>query len=87
MIYIKSLFAGLGALIAYGLLYFSFGVRLFLPTPTPPKEPLSGGVSYVSNSPWLPVPIWSPLAIGLFLFAAAHFWMFRRLRRAGTPRH
>jgi hypothetical protein len=86
MIYVKSFLTGLGALIAYGFLYVKFGVgvRLFLPTPTPPEGHAPEGVSYVSNSPWAPVPIWGPLTIGLFLFAVGYFWMFRRLRRART---
>jgi hypothetical protein len=38
MIYVKSLFAGLGALITYVFLFVTFGVRLFLPTPSVPQE-------------------------------------------------
>ena len=83
MICVKSLLAGLSALIVYVFLFVTFGVRLLLPTPSLPKSvDVSDGVSYISNSPWVPVPIWGPLAIGLLLFAVAYFWTFRRLRRA-----
>jgi hypothetical protein len=34
------------------------------------------------RKPW--VPVRCPLAIGLLVFAAAYFWMLRRLRRAST---
>ena len=76
MIYVKSLLAGLGTLIIYCSLLVTVGVRLLLPKP----PDLTEGGGYVSNSPW--VPLWVPLAIGLFASAAAYFWTFRRLSRA-----
>ena len=88
MIYLKSSLAGLGALVAYCVLFTMFGIRVLLPAPPVPKwTDLPEGVSFVSNSPWVPIPLWGPLAIlaiGLLVFAAAYFWMFRRLRRART---
>jgi hypothetical protein len=83
MIYVKSLLTALAALIAYAFLFAMFGVRLLLPAHTAFKgSDLSEGVSYVSNSPWVRVPLWGPTAIGLFVFSAAFFWTFRTLRRA-----
>jgi hypothetical protein len=76
MIYVKSLLAGLGALIAYCFLFVMAGVRLLLPKPSDLPE----GVGYISNSPW--VPLWPVVVIALFVFAAAYFWTSRRLSRA-----
>jgi hypothetical protein len=66
-IYVKSLLAGLGALIAYCFLFITVGVRLLLPKPPDLPE----GVGYISNSPW--VPLWLVLVIALLVFAAAYF--------------
>jgi hypothetical protein len=76
MIYVKSLLAGLGARIAYCLLFLTVGVRLLLPNPPDLPE----GVGYISNSPW--VPMWLVLLVALLVFAAACFCTFRRLSRA-----
>jgi hypothetical protein len=88
MIYLKSSLVGLGAVVAYCVLFALFGVRLLLPAPAVPKwTDLPEGVSFSSNSRWVPIPLWGPLAIlaiGLLVFAAAYFWMFRRLRRPRT---
>ncbi len=75
MIYIKSLLAGVGALIAFYLLFVTVGVRLLLPKPPDPRE----GVGYVSNSPW--VPLWVILVVALLVFAAAYSWTFRKLSK------
>ena len=94
MIYLKSLLAGLGALVAYCVLFDMFGmfgVRMLLPAPPVPKwTDLPESVNFSSNSRWVPIPSWVPLAIlaiGLLVFAGAYFWMFRRLRRARTQQH
>jgi hypothetical protein len=76
MIYVKSLLAGLGALIAYLFLFVTVGVRLLLPKP----PDLPQNVGYVSNSTW--VPLWLVLVIALLVSAAAYFGTFRRLSRA-----
>jgi H+/Cl- antiporter ClcA len=76
MIYLKSLLAGVGALIACYVFLVTVGVRLLLP-----KTPdLPGGVSFVSNSPW--VPLWPILVIALLVFAAVYLWTFRKLSKA-----
>src|SRR5215470_12014697 len=54
MIYLKSLLAGLGALVAYCVLFDMFGmfgVRMLLPAPPVPKwTDLPEGVNFSSNS-------------------------------------
>jgi hypothetical protein len=80
MIYVKSLLAGLGALIAYCFLFVTVGVTLLLSKP--PDLPES--VGYISNSPW--VPLWLVLVIATLVFAVAYFWMLRRLSRARPQR-
>ena len=76
MIYVKSLLAGVGALIAFYFLFVTGGIRLLLPKPPDLPE----GVGYVSNSPW--VPLWVILVIALLVFAAASFWTFSKLSKA-----
>lgn len=76
MIYVKSLLAGVGALIAFYFLFVTVGIRLLLPKPPDLPE----GVGYVSNSPW--VPLWVILVIALLVFAAASFWTFSKLSKA-----
>ena len=73
MIYLKSLLAGVGALIAYYFLFVTIGIKLLLPMP----PDLPDGAGYVSNSPW--VPLWLILVIALLVFAAVYFWTFRKL--------
>ena len=75
MIYVKSLLAGVGALIAYYFLFITVGTRLLLPMPPDLPE----GAGYVSNSPW--VPLWLILAIALLVFAGVYFWTFRKLSK------
>jgi hypothetical protein len=75
MIYLKSLLAGVGALIAYYFLFVTIGIKLLLPMP----PDLPDGAGYVSNSPW--VPLWLILVIALLVFAAVYFWTFRKLSR------
>lgn len=79
MIYVKSLLAGVGALIAFYFLFVTVGIRLLLPKPPDLPE----GVGYVSNSPW--VPLWVILVIALLVFAAASFWTFSKLSKARQP--
>jgi H+/Cl- antiporter ClcA len=76
VIYVKSLLAGVGALIAFYFLFVTVGIRLLLPKPPDLPE----GVGYVSNSPW--VPLWVILVIALLVFAAASFWTFSKLSKA-----
>jgi H+/Cl- antiporter ClcA len=80
MIYLKSLLAGLGALVAFYYLFVTVGIRLLLPKPPDLPE----GVGYVSNSPW--VPLWLVFLIALLVFAAAYFWTFRKLSKARQRR-
>jgi len=77
MIYLKSLLAGVGALIAFYFLFVTVGIRLLLPKP--PSD-LPEGSGYVSDSPW--VPLWLILVIALLVFAAVYFWTFRKLSKA-----
>ena len=82
MIYLKSSFAGLGALVAYCVLFAMFGVRLLLPAPPVPKwTDLPEGISFVSNSRWVPIPLWGPLAI---LRSDCSFLLARTVQR-GQP--
>jgi H+/Cl- antiporter ClcA len=75
MIYVKSLLAGVAALIAYYFLFVTVGMRLLLPMP----PDLPGGPGYVSSSPW--VPLWLILVIALLVFAGVYFWTFRELSK------
>jgi hypothetical protein len=86
MTYAKSLLAGLGALIAYCFLFFTFGVRLLrLLLPMPRRVGRTD--LYVLNLSWVPlIRLWVPLVIGVLVFAAAYFWTFKRLSRAKPQR-
>ncbi|MBV9769916.1 MAG: hypothetical protein JOZ32_10115 [Bryobacterales bacterium] len=74
MIYVKSFLAGAGALIVFYLLVVTIGVRLLVPRPPDLPE----GVSYVSNSPW--VPLWAIVLVALLIFTGTCLWTFRKLR-------
>jgi H+/Cl- antiporter ClcA len=76
MIHLKSVLAGVGALIACCFLFVTAGIRLLLPKPPDLPE----GVGFVSNSPW--VPLWLILVIALLVFAAVYLWTFRKLSKA-----
>jgi hypothetical protein len=76
MIYLKSLLAGMGALLAYYSLFVMVGIRLLLRMP--PDLPEDS--SYVSDSPW--VPLWLVAVIALLVFAAVYFGTFRKLSKA-----
>jgi hypothetical protein len=75
LIYLKSLLAALGALIAFYFLFVTVGIRLLLPVPPDLPE----GAGYVSNSPWL--PLWPILVIALLVFSGVYFWTFRKLSK------
>ena len=74
MIYVKSFFAGVGALIVFCLLFLTVGGRLLVRRPPDLPE----GVGYISNSPW--APLWLIMLIALFVFIGVSFWTFRKLR-------
>ena len=76
MIYLKSLLAEWGALIAYYFLLVTIVFRLLVPMPLDLPE----GAGYVSSSPW--VPLWLVLLSALLVFAAVYFWTFRKLSKA-----
>jgi hypothetical protein len=65
VIYVKSLLAGVGALIAYYFLFVTVGMRLLLRMPPDLLE----GAGYVSSSPW--VPLWLILVIALLFSSRA----------------
>jgi len=80
MIYIKSLLAGVGAMIACYFLIVTVVIRLLVRMPFDQPE----GAGYVSSSPW--VPLWPVLLILPLVFAAACFWTFKKLSKAGRRR-
>jgi H+/Cl- antiporter ClcA len=75
MIYLKSLLAGVGALIACYFLFVTVFIRLLLLVPPDLPE----GAGYVSNSPW--IPLWLILVIALLASAGVCFWTFRKLSK------
>jgi hypothetical protein len=78
VIYVKSLLAGLAALIITAALII--GLLFFTPIVMERLAPSAGGVSYVVNTPY--VSIWPVLLGALFIFAAVSYWAFKRASRA-----
>ena len=74
MIFVKSLLAGVAALVLYLLLAGAIVWRLLAPLKLPPIRADAGGFTW--GGPW--IPIW-PIPIGAVLvFAAAFYWIFKR---------
>ena len=78
MIYVKSLLAGVAALIAYYFLFITVGMRLLLPMP----PDLAEGAGYVSSSPW--VPLWLILVIALLCLRESTFGRLENCRRQAS---
>ena len=80
MIYIRSLLVGLAALILYLLLCSAILWRVLIPKLTSfPAD----NVSYVFESPW--IPIWPFLSGAVLIFAAAFYWTFKRSSKTLRP--
>jgi hypothetical protein len=83
MIWVKSVLAGLAALIGYVLLLVLF-VSILMGRLVSRPASLPGDAGYVSNSPW--IPAWLILLGALFVFAVAFYWRFQRISRAARTR-
>ena len=81
MIYVKSLLAGVAALIAFALIvgaFFMAGPIVYLM-----RHQAEGGVGVYENSPF--VPLWLILIGAALIFAAAFCWAFRRSKARQPP--
>jgi type VI protein secretion system component VasF len=76
MIYVKSFLAAVAALIIYVVACGAIVMKLL--TPKPLSFP-ADGVSYVSNGPWTPIPMWPVLIGALLVAAAAYYWTFKKI--------
>jgi len=74
MVLVKSVLAGLLALLLSAVLFI--GGLLLVPTPTPPSEG-TGSTGYVYGTNWIVLSPWGYL-IALLIFAAGFIWEFRR---------
>jgi hypothetical protein len=82
MIYLKSLLAGLAALIILAtLLIGAFFLAPFVVERL--ARPAEGGGGFVLNSPY--VSIWPVIGGALFVFAAVSYWAFKRASRNAGP--
>ena len=73
MLYVKCVFAGVGALIVTSILYV-FGYYFFAIRPTLPKMPTGEGVGIDIRVFFGPL-FW---VIAIVAFAAGFYWTFRR---------
>jgi hypothetical protein len=77
MIFVKSLLAGVTALIMAAFLIYGLAVglpRILELIPLPLGE---GGIFYIGIGPF---PMWPLLVAALFIFGSAFYWNFRRAR-------
>ena len=82
MIYVKSLLAGLAALIIIAALII--GGLFFAPIVMERLAPPAGAVSYVVSTPY--VSMWPVLIGALLIFAVVSYWAFKRASRTAGPR-
>ena len=85
MIYVKSLLAGLAALILTAMLIVG---SLYLASFVIERIPSSGqggvGFDVYENGPW--VSIWVLAIAALCIFAAVSYWAFKRASRGASPK-
>jgi hypothetical protein len=80
VIYVKSLLAGLAALIIVAALII--GVLFFAPIVMERLTPPGGGVYFVG--PYF--SMWPVLVGALFIFAVVSYWAFKRASRTPGPK-